>query len=166
MTVDGSGCEGTAARHREWATAILLSGLVGSVVDWLIVLSQLTLSGGIRPFIPPFSLVTLMIGVIVSVPAIALTRRVRYGSAAAGVVALVGVILLAAATFSLGAALRSADILYTLIWFTPIVLVAIPTTTWVASRTGHVWRDSAIVVLASVNVLTILLMLSFGIPRV
>ena len=166
MTVDGSGCEGTAARHREWATAILLSGLVGSVVDWLIVLSQLTLSGVIRPFVPPFSLVTLMIGVIVSVPAIALTRRVRYGSAAAGVVALVGVILLAAATFSLGAALRSADILYTLIWFTPIALVAIPTTTWVASRTGHVWRDAAIVVLASVNVLTILLMLSFGIPRV
>lgn len=143
-----------------------MSGLIGSVVDWLILLSSLTLGGGIRPFVPPFSLVTLIIGVIVSVPAIALTRRVRYRSAAAGVVTLVGVMLLAAATFNLGAALRSADILYTLIWFAPIVLVAIPTTTWIASRTGHVWRNSAIVVLASVNVLTILLMLFFGLPRV
>lgn len=165
MSVDRSSRDDTRSRHREWATGIVLASLVGSIVDWLIVSSQFTLRGDMSPFVPPFSLMTLAIGVIVSVPAIALTRWARFSSAAAGGVALVGVMLLAAATTMVGSALRSADILYTLIWFAPIAVVAIPLTTWVASRTGRAWRTSAIVGVASVDLVTVLLMW-FGLPRV
>ena len=165
MTGDLLGREGDRARHREWATAIVLAGLVGSVVDWLIVLSQFTQRGDISPFLPPFALVTLAIGVVVSCPAIALTSQVRFRSAAAAGVAIAGLILLTLLAAAIGGAFQSADILFTLIWFTPIALVAIPVTTWVASRTGHVWRGSAIALLASVDLGT-MLMMWFGLPRV
>lgn len=155
----------TRSRVLEQATAIVLVGLVGSVVDWLVVLSQFTQRGDVSPLIPPISLITLVIGAIVSGPAITLTSRNRSRPAAAAGVAVAGLIVLTLVTVAVGAAIGSADILFTLIWFTPIAVVAIPIATWIASRTGHAWHRYAIVLLASVDVGTVLMMW-FGLPRV
>lgn len=138
--------------------AVLLVAVVGSVVDWLIVLSQFTGYGHVSPFIPPFALVLLVAGALTCLPAIALTSKdVPHPFAAAGL-SLLGMAVLVIVTFKLSAFWGLWEVAYTLLWFTPIVLIATPIATWIASRTGHFWSRTAISITALVPLATIFLM--------
>lgn len=152
-------------RTRACVAGVVLVGLVGSILDWMIVLSQFTQRGNVTPFVPPFALTMLVLGLVVSVPAITFTSRERSRPVAAAAAATLGTVVALVAMLLIGSSFRSADIAFTLIWFAPIAVITVPLVTGLAARTGPSWPRSVVVGL-SVFILGTALMMWFGLPRV